>query len=104
MTKPHVSLLVVTSHKPKSHVILTAGKNLPCRFTLTVPSMRGFFASDHGISRKMEGSCEMKIMAIDYGDARTGVAFSDISGSIAGETLVVEDWNAGRLAEKLAEL
>lgn len=27
MTKPHVSLLVVTSHKPKSHVILTAGKN-----------------------------------------------------------------------------
>lgn len=46
----------------------------------------------------------MKIMAIDYGDARTGVAFSDISGMIAGETLVVEDWNAQRLAEKLAEL
>ncbi len=46
----------------------------------------------------------MKIMAIDYGDARTGVAFSDISGIIAGETLVVEDWNADRLAEKLAEL
>lgn len=46
----------------------------------------------------------MKIMAIDYGDARTGVAFSDISGIIAGETLVVEDWNAERLAEKLAEL
>ncbi len=46
----------------------------------------------------------MKIMAIDYGDARTGVAFSDISGIIAGETLVVEDWNAERLAGKLAEL
>ena len=46
----------------------------------------------------------MKIMAIDYGDARTGVAFSDISGLIAGETLGVEDWNAERLAEKLAEL
>ena len=46
----------------------------------------------------------MKIMAIDYGDARTGVAFSDISGMIAGETLVVEDWNAERLAGKLAEL
>lgn len=46
----------------------------------------------------------MKIMAIDYGDARTGIAFSDISGMIAGETLVVEDWNAQRLAEKLAEL
>ena len=46
----------------------------------------------------------MKVMAIDYGDARTGVAFSDISGSIAGETLVVEEWNAERLAEKLTEL
>lgn len=46
----------------------------------------------------------MKIMAIDYGDARTGVAFSDISGMIAGETLVVEDWNTERLAGKLAEL
>lgn len=46
----------------------------------------------------------MKIMAIDYGDARTGIAFSDISGMIAGETLVVEDWNAERLAGKLAEL
>ena len=46
----------------------------------------------------------MKIMAIDYGDARTGVAFSDISGMIAGETLVVEDRNTERLAGKLAEL
>ena len=46
----------------------------------------------------------MKIMAIDYGDARTGVAFSDISGMIAGETLVIEDWNTERLAGKLAEL
>lgn len=46
----------------------------------------------------------MKIMAIDYGDARTGVAFSDISGTIAGETLVVHEWNAERLAETLAGL
>lgn len=46
----------------------------------------------------------MKIMAIDYGDARTGVAFSDISGTIVGETLVVKEWNAERLAERLAEL
>ena len=46
----------------------------------------------------------MKIMAIDYGDARTGVAFSDMSGMIAGETLVLEEWNAARLAERLAAL
>ncbi len=46
----------------------------------------------------------MKIMAIDYGDARTGVAFSDPGGVLVGETLVVEEWNAQRLAEKLAAL
>ena len=46
----------------------------------------------------------MKIMAIDYGDVRTGVAFSDPGGVLVGETLVVEEWNAQRLAEKLAAL
>ena len=46
----------------------------------------------------------MKIMAIDYGDARTGVAFSDISGTIAGETLVVKEEDFDTLAEKLSEL
>lgn len=46
----------------------------------------------------------MKIMAIDYGDARTGVAFSDPGGILVGETLVIEEWNAERLAEKLAAL
>ena len=30
----------------------------------------------------------MRIMAIDYGDARTGVAVSDALGMLAGETLV----------------
>jgi putative Holliday junction resolvase len=46
----------------------------------------------------------MKIMAIDYGDARTGVAFSDLTGSIAGETLVIKEWSQEALADKLAEL
>ncbi len=46
----------------------------------------------------------MKIMAIDYGDARTGVAFSDPGGILVGETLVIEEWNAERLADKLAAL
>ena len=35
----------------------------------------------------------MKIMAIDYGDSRTGVAISDITGSIVGETLVIQAYN-----------
>lgn len=33
----------------------------------------------------------MKIMAIDYGDARTGVAVSDESGSLAGEAWVIHE-------------
>ena len=46
----------------------------------------------------------MKIMAVDYGDTRTGVAFSDLTGTIAGETLVLVEREPGRLAGKLAEL
>lgn len=44
----------------------------------------------------------MRIIAIDYGDARTGVAVSDITGMIAGEAFVIEEWNADRLADKIA--
>ena len=35
----------------------------------------------------------MKVMALDYGDARTGVAVSDPSGMIVGFTTVVAEWN-----------
>lgn len=31
----------------------------------------------------------MRIMAIDYGDARTGVALSDVTGSLTGQTQVI---------------
>ena len=33
---------------------------------------------------------EMRIMAIDYGDARTGIAISDATGVLAGETRVIQ--------------
>lgn len=45
----------------------------------------------------------MRIMAIDYGDQRTGVAVSDPTGSIAGEAWVINEWNAESLADILAE-
>ena len=32
----------------------------------------------------------MRIMAIDYGDARTGIAISDATGLLAGHTAVIE--------------
>ena len=46
----------------------------------------------------------MKIMAIDFGDARTGIAISDITGSITGETLVVQSYNPDKAAGEIAEL
>jgi putative Holliday junction resolvase len=41
-------------------------------------------------------------MAVDYGAARTGVAFSDVGQSIAGECYVVREKNRGSLAAILA--
>ena len=43
----------------------------------------------------------MRVMAVDYGDARTGVAVSDPLGLLAGETFVIEEWDAGALADRL---
>ena len=46
----------------------------------------------------------MKIMAIDYGDARTGVALSDLTGSIVGSTTVIHTRKEERLLEELERL
>ncbi len=46
----------------------------------------------------------MKVMAIDYGDARTGVAVSDKFGMIVGFTTVVSEWNRETAADKVAAL
>ena len=36
----------------------------------------------------------MRVLAIDYGDARTGIAVSDLTGSIVGRTEVIHSRNA----------
>lgn len=46
----------------------------------------------------------MRIMAIDYGDARTGVAISDLTGSIVGTTLVVPSYNREKTLLQLKQL
>lgn len=46
----------------------------------------------------------MRVMAIDYGDARTGVAVSDASGLLAGYTTVIHTRSQERAAEELARL
>ena len=53
---------------------------------------------------KGEGCERMKVMALDYGDARTGVAVSDAMGMIVGFTTVIQEWNKEKTAEKVAEL
>jgi len=44
----------------------------------------------------------MRVMAIDYGDARTGIAVSDALGMIAGETFVIAEWDAAALSKTIA--
>lgn len=45
----------------------------------------------------------MKVMAIDLGDARTGVAISDALGLLTGQTSVIESWNKEKTAQLVAE-
>lgn len=46
----------------------------------------------------------MKIMGIDYGDARTGVAISDLLCSIVGSTTVVPSRNREKLMADILRL
>ena len=46
----------------------------------------------------------MRIMAIDYGDARTGVAVSDAAGLLTGYTTVIQGRQADRVAEEIAKI
>ena len=45
----------------------------------------------------------MRIMAIDYGDARTGVAVSDITGTLAGDAWVIKGRRAEIVADAIAD-
>lgn len=45
----------------------------------------------------------MRIMGIDYGDARIGLAVSDPMGILAGEAWTMEEWNMERAAARIAD-
>ena len=45
-----------------------------------------------------------KIMGIDYGDARTGVAISDLLCSIVGSTTVIHSRNSQKTVEQIKAL
>lgn len=46
----------------------------------------------------------MKIMGIDYGDARTGIAISDLLCSIVGSTTVIHSRNAEKTLAQIQSL
>lgn len=53
--------------------------------------------------QEREGSY-LRIMAIDYGDALTGIAVSDPTGSLTGYTAVIRSRDPERVSEEIAAL
>ena len=45
----------------------------------------------------------MRIMAIDYGDQRIGLAVSDLLGMLCGEAWTMNEWDMERASERIAE-
>ena len=45
----------------------------------------------------------MKILAVDYGDARTGLAISDSTGFLATPIHTITEYNQEKLADKIAQ-
>lgn len=45
----------------------------------------------------------MRIMAIDFGDQRTGLAVSDLLGMLCGEAWTMEEWNMERAAVRISQ-
>lgn len=46
----------------------------------------------------------MRIMAIDYGDAHTGIAISDLTGLLTGFSATIDAYRPEVVAEKIAAL
>ena len=46
----------------------------------------------------------MRVLAIDYGDARTDIAISDASGTIVGQTTVIQSYNKNKTTAEIARL
>ena len=51
-----------------------------------------------------KGYAIMKVMGIDYGDARTGIAISDLLCSIVGSTTVIHSRNQDKTLEQIKKL
>lgn len=45
----------------------------------------------------------MRIMAIDFGDQRTGLAVSDLLGMLCGEAWTMKEWDMARAAQRISQ-
>lgn len=45
----------------------------------------------------------MRIMAIDYGDARIGLAVSDLLGMLCGDAWTMEEWDMERASLRISQ-
>ena len=45
----------------------------------------------------------MRIMAIDYGDERIGLAVSDLTGTLCGDAWTMNEWNMERAIERICD-
>ena len=45
----------------------------------------------------------MRVMAIDYGDQRIGIAVSDAMRMLCGDAFTLQEWNMERAAERIAQ-
>ena len=45
----------------------------------------------------------MRVMAIDYGDQRIGLAVSDLLGMLCGEAWTMNEWDMERASKRIAE-
>ena len=45
----------------------------------------------------------MRVMAIDYGDQRIGIAVSDAMRMLCGDAFTLQEWNMERAAARIAE-
>ena len=77
------------------------------RPTMAAPAARSPSASADALARASEliiaALSEMKVLALDYGSARTGVAVSDPTGTLARPLGVVERVGERRRFERLIE-
>lgn len=46
----------------------------------------------------------MRVLAVDYGDARTGIAVSDLLCSIVGSTMVIHSRNRDKTIDQILQL